>query len=107
MTVIAIRVSPARRVHILDGDTTGGGHGPGRGISGKSEFPTTLTDDDIIQGVEAIANDPAAYPGGSIPIGGARVRIVGMIVAVRTVVIVDPAAREVVSAWPEGVPRNP
>ena len=55
-----IRVSPARRVHILDGDATGGGHGPGRGISGKSEFPPTLTDDEIIAGVEAIANDPTS-----------------------------------------------
>lgn len=49
----SVNVSPARRKHILDGDATGGGHGPGRKIAGKSEFPSTLTDDDIIAIVTA------------------------------------------------------
>jgi hypothetical protein len=91
----------------LDGDATGGGHGPGRGISGKSEFPATLTDDEVIAGIEAIANDPARYPGGLIPATGGRLTIAGAIKGVRTTVIVDPSAVEVITAWPEGVPRNP
>lgn len=66
-----------------------------------------LTDDDIISGIEAIANNPAAYPGNTIPGAGSRVRIVGSIDGVRSVVIVDLTAREVVTAWPDGVPRNP
>jgi hypothetical protein len=102
-----ITVSTARRKHILDGDATGGGHGPGRGISGKSEFPASLSDNDLIDGIEAIANDPASYPGGVIPTSGGRCRITGTIQGVSTTVIVDPAAGEVITAWPVGVPRNP
>jgi len=64
---LAITISPSRRIHILDGDATGGGHGPGRGLAGKSEFPATLLDDEIILGIEAIANDPASYSAGTIP----------------------------------------
>jgi hypothetical protein len=102
-----ITVSAARRTHILDGDATGGGHGPGRGISGKSEFPSALTDQEIITGIEVIANDPASYPGGAIPTSAGRFRIAGSIQGVRTVVVVEPSANEVITAWPEGVPRNP
>jgi hypothetical protein len=91
----------------LDGDATGGGHGPGRKIPGKSEFPATLTDDEIIAGIEAIANDPSSYPGGVIPTTAGRFKIAGAIKGVRTTVIVDPSAAEVITAWPEGVPRNP
>jgi hypothetical protein len=72
-----IMVSAARRRHILDGDATGGGHGPGRRISGKSEFPATLLDNEIIAGIEAIATDPASYPGGVIPTMAGRHKIAG------------------------------
>ena len=102
-----IKVSPARRAHILEGDATGGGHGPGRKISGKSEFPATLTDDEIIDGIEVIANDPTSYPGSVIPTNPGRYKISGSIKGVRTTVIAEPAAGEVITAWPEGVPRNP
>lgn len=104
-------VTPDRLVHILDGDpppaVNSGGHGPGRGISGKSEFPAILTDDEIINGVEAIANDPASYPGNLIPATGGRMKIVGHVKGVRTVVIVNVSTRQVVTAWPYDVPRNP
>lgn len=102
-----IRVSASRRRHILDGDATGGGHGPGRNVSGKSEFPATFTDDEIIAGVETIANDSTRYPGGTIPTGTGRYRIFGDIKGVKTTVIVDVAARDVITAWPEGIARNP
>jgi len=82
-----IQVPPDRRTHILDGDVTGGGHGPGRGVSGKSEFPATITDDEIITGITAIANDPANYPSGSIPSMGRRVRIVGTIRGITSAVL--------------------
>ena len=72
-----ITVSATRRCHILDGDATGGGHGPGRKISGKSEFPATLSDAEIIAGIEAIANDAANYPGGAIPTASGRFKISG------------------------------
>jgi hypothetical protein len=102
-----IQVTPARRQHILDGDATGGGHGPGRRIPGKSEFPAPLSDDEIIIGIEAIANEPSNYPGGTIPTTPGRFKISGFLNGVPTTVIVDPSAGEVVTAWPEGVPRNP
>jgi hypothetical protein len=101
-----LTVSAARRKHILDGDMTGGGHGPGRGISGKSEFPATLTDDDIIKGIETILNDPTAYPGGRIPKSGPPLRITGMIQGVATVVIADPQNDGVKTAWPDAAPKN-
>jgi hypothetical protein len=91
----------------LDGDATGGGHGPGRNISGKSEFPKTLADDEIIAGIEAIANNGANYPGGVIPTSPGRFKISGFIKGVKTTVIVHPAGGEVITAWPEGIPRNP
>jgi hypothetical protein len=76
-------------------------------MSGKSEFPAILSDDEIIAGIEVIANDPASYPGGVIPTVSGRFKIAGSIKAIRTTVIVAPSAGEVITAWPEGVPRNP
>lgn len=35
----ALRVTPERATHILDGDATGGGHRHGAGKPGKTEFP--------------------------------------------------------------------
>src|SRR5205823_1982944 len=101
------RVSPARRRHILDGDATGGGHGPGRRISGKSEFPAVFSDDEIILGIETIANDPTCYPGGMIPSRAGRLKISGAIQGTKTAIIVDLGAGEVITAWPEAAPRNP
>jgi hypothetical protein len=102
-----IRVSPARRIHILDGDATGGGHGPGRKLSRKVQFPGTLTDDEIIAGIEAITNDAANYPGGSIPASSGRFKIADYINGIRTSVIVDPSGAEVITAWPESVIWRP
>lgn len=102
-----IRVSPQRRIHILDGDATGGGHGPGRGISGKSEFPSSLSDDQIVSGIEKIANDPGNYTGGIIPKGGKRVLLVGFINGIMTRVVIEPARQEVITAYPLNVSPNP
>jgi Bacterial EndoU nuclease len=101
-----IRVSAARRRHILDGDATGGGHGPGRKVPGKAEFPATLTDDEVIAGVEAIANDPTCYPGGMMPTGTGRFKVSGSMKGIRTTVIVDVGAQDVITSWPEGIARN-
>jgi hypothetical protein len=43
----------------LIGDLTGGGHKYGAG-RGKSEFPQSWSDDDIIDAIESVANDPNA-----------------------------------------------
>ncbi|MCA1712730.1 MAG: EndoU domain-containing protein [Actinobacteria bacterium] len=51
---------PDRRRHILDGDgpNKGGGHRPGVGKAGKTEFPADWTDDDIIRRVMQTAMRP-------------------------------------------------
>lgn len=103
----SFQLTPTRIAHILDGDATGGGHGPGRNISGKSEFPRPLTDDEIVSGIVTIANDPASFPGGVIPARGPRMRLQGSIRGTATIVIVDPASREIATAYPYGIVRNP
>jgi hypothetical protein len=56
-------LTPQRRVHILDGDDTGGGHRAGTGIALKSEFPADWTDDEIIDRVMKAAQHPyLAFP---------------------------------------------
>lgn len=46
--------------HTLSGDATGGGHRPGAGISGKSEFPVGWSDAKILHEISDIATDPNA-----------------------------------------------
>jgi hypothetical protein len=50
-------VSIRARRHILDGDASGGGHRFGAG-KGKSEFPQSWPDDEIIDAIADVANDP-------------------------------------------------
>ena len=97
-------VSPGRRVHILEGDATGGGHRPGRGLPGKSEFPPGWSDDQIIEAIEAVANDPAS---------SRRVEANGRAVAtgrrggVELRVVVERDGRSVVTGYPISTARNP
>lgn len=52
-------LEPARRTHILDGDgPTSGGHRAGTGKPGKTEFPASWSDDDIIDRVMQTAMRP-------------------------------------------------
>jgi Bacterial EndoU nuclease len=54
--------TPARRLHILEGDpppSTHGGHRFGTGRSGKTEFPAWWTDERIIGRISDIYGDPA------------------------------------------------
>lgn len=109
----AISVSPKRRIHILDGDRSGGGHGPGRGTPGKSEFPRWMSDDDVIREVERIANDPASYRDRRVPTGPDRYEAEGSVrappgeAALRVKVVVEPRGEGVVTAYPTNVRRNP
>lgn len=50
-------VSDSRREHILEGDPPGTGHGPNRGSS-EGAFPDTWTDDQVIDAIERVANNP-------------------------------------------------
>ncbi len=54
----AIRITPDRLEHILDGDATGGGHRSGTGKPGKTEFPATWSDDKIIENILSTARSP-------------------------------------------------
>ncbi|WP_433799548.1 polymorphic toxin-type HINT domain-containing protein [Actinomycetospora sp. CA-084318] len=53
----SVSLSAARRTHILDGDgpNLGGGHRAGTGKPGKTEFPASWSDDDIVTAATAVA----------------------------------------------------
>jgi hypothetical protein len=59
----AIRVTPERSAHILDGDATGrGGHRHGVGNPGKTEFPASWDDKKIMDNVHDVARRPDQPP---------------------------------------------
>ena len=60
----ALRVSPERHVHILDGDAdgSGGGHRHGVGKPGKTEFPANWDDEKVIATVLDVARKPDKPP---------------------------------------------
>jgi len=59
----AIRVTPERSAHILDGDTAGrGGHRHGVGNPGKTEFPAIWDDKKIMDTVQDVARRPDQPP---------------------------------------------
>lgn len=100
----AALITPARRVHILYGDATGGGHKYGTGAPCKSEFPKHWGDDEIIKEVELIAaNDNLnweqqrnGYYVTEQKVGTIKVRVVK-----------DPDNKQVITAYPTNTPRNP
>jgi RHS repeat-associated protein len=95
--------SSARRQHILDGDKTGGGHRPGLGKPGKSEFPKGWSDDKIMHMISDVATDPASvsYVGsnGRTVVEGTREGI-----SIRVIV---GSKGDIVTGFPTNVPRNP
>jgi Bacterial EndoU nuclease len=104
----AIRVSPERASHILDGDEYGGGHRHGTGKPGKTEFPAGWDDKKVV----AIALDVARKPDRP-PVHqdwNNRWLCSGIRDGVEVSIIVLPGG-EVWTAWPEegspGVIRNP
>ncbi len=62
----SISITQGRRIHILDGDgdEDGGGHAPGTGAPGKTEFPDTdlWEDDHIINSIVDVAKNPDQVP---------------------------------------------
>ena len=54
----AIHLVPQQATHILRGDRSGGGHAPGAGVPGKTEFPRGWTDDAIVAAALSVARDP-------------------------------------------------
>lgn len=97
-------VTPARRVHILDGNARGGGHRAGRGVPGKSEFPPGWSDDRIIAAIEDVANDPAARRRTE---ADGRTIVTGRRDGVDIRVVVERDGRTIVTGYPTNLPRNP
>lgn len=97
-------ISPDRRVHILYGDETGGGHKFGTGKPCKSEFPQHWNEETIIKEVELIAaNDNLdwqeernGYHVAEQKFGTVEVRVVK-----------DRDNKKVITAYPVNMPRNP
>ena len=104
----AVRVSPERITHILDGDSTGGGHRHGVGKPNKTEFPLGWDDKKITDNVIDVARRPDSPPvhqdrNDRWLCSGIRDRVEVSVILLRN--------GEVWTAWPEeggpGVVRNP
>ena len=104
----SLQASKMRQVHIIHGDVPkvgGGGHAARATVPGKSRFPGSMSDADIIKGVERIANNPASYPGGRMPVGNSsrsRYTATGSISGEsrRVRVIVEPLGEGIITAHP-------
>ncbi len=92
------------RTHILDGDSTGGGHRPGTGAPGKSEFPSTWSDDKILHEISDVATDPASK---ITPGRGGRTIAEGTRDGVDIRTVVERDGSRIVTGFPTNVPRNP
>lgn len=103
-----VTISDERAKHILEGDgpgKPGGGHRPGTGKPGKSEFPSGWSDEKIIDSVVGVANDSSSSRGprqgnGNVPVRGTRD-------GVDIEVIVNPGNNTIVTGYPTNVSRNP
>jgi Bacterial EndoU nuclease len=106
----AIRVTPERATHILDGDPVGdgGGHRHGTGKPGKTEFPADWDDEKVVDKSLSVARKPDRPPVHQDR--NNRWLCTGTRDSVEMSVIVLPSG-EVWTAWPEegspGVVRNP
>jgi hypothetical protein len=89
-------VDPTTRRHILDGDASGGGHKFGAG-RGKSEFPRSWSDDEIIAAIEDVANDPSSV---SVPVRWGRVKIHGIRRGV-LIIVIAAGTGEIVTGHPK------
>lgn len=85
------RLSKGKRKHIINR------HGPIRGKADR--FPSHLTDEQIFQGVEKIANDPTKYKNGIIPTSGKHT-IYGEIDGVPTTVEIWVERAGISTAYP-------
>jgi hypothetical protein len=63
----AIHLTPQQSTHILTGDRSGGGHAPGTGIAGKTEFPQGWSDDAIVAAALSVARDPETLRRSHVP----------------------------------------
>lgn len=95
--------TPDRTTHILAGDATGGGH-LYPGAPGKTPFPSTWSEDQVMHNVSDVATNPsstvgAVQPNGNIPVSGT-------VDGVDMKVIIGPDG-SIVTGFPTNLPRNP
>lgn len=104
-SIRSVVVSDDRRKHILDGNDkgTGGGHGPGRNRPNKTEFPSEWSNDQVIDAIKDVANDPGSsrrvQPNDRIAVMGTRE-------GVGIEVIIEPDKTTIVTGYPTNLPRN-
>jgi RHS repeat-associated protein len=87
--------------HILDGDATEGGHRPGTGIPGKSEFPASWSDDKIMHNISDVATDPTS----KTTTVGRTTLVDGTREGVNIRVVIRDG--RIVTGYPTNLPRNP
>ena len=92
-----VGLSDKRRKSILDGDGAGGGHGPGRNAPGASSFPSGWSDDQTIQAILGIANDPASNRHSGRK---SRTIVKGTWDGVGIEVVIDRAGKNITTAYP-------
>jgi hypothetical protein len=100
--------TPGARTHILDGEirpngTYSGGHRPGTGFPGKSEFPSGWSDGRILHEISDVATDPAA----TRIVQGSRTVVTGSRGGVDIRVVIDNTTGEIVTGYPTNMPINP
>jgi RHS repeat-associated protein len=98
--------TPDVRQHILDGEVRSdgsysGGHRAGTGFPGKSEFPSSWSDDQIIHNISDVATDPASN---TTSRGGATIAQ-----GTRDGIDIEVVIRggQIKTGYPTNVPRNP
>jgi len=101
----AIHVTPQRATHILHSDDTGGGHAPGTGRPGQSEFPRGWSDQRILTATLTVARAPEVLRRGRY--GRWVVEGVEDGVRIRVVVGADGYVFTSVPLSGRGVVRNP
>ena len=110
------QISSDRETHILDGDTTGGGHRAGTGLPGKTEFPSEWSDEVVLGNITKVVKDPnstwtqqTGRPGATVTRAGEPVtwKVEGTVDGIDIRVVVEPTGRGVVTAFPTNTPQNP
>lgn len=104
-SVVNAVVDSKARNHILNGDSTGGGHRFGTGISGKTEFPQSWSDSKIITAVSQIAGNPRAV--WSKPGTGTYITSEGYVDGILIRVVYDLEEQRIVNGYPRNTPTNP
>jgi hypothetical protein len=102
----SIHLTPQQTTHILTGDRSGGGHAPGTGIPGKTEFPRGWSNDAIVAAALSVARDPETLNRSRVP---DRWEATGVRAGVRIRAVVRDDGF-IVTAIPldgQGVVRNP